>query len=111
MDLTLYHAELLQVLQIIHHLFGIETAVFDDFAVLVTGSPGYLDHKGSTVHKPSIMEVIENDEVIVLRPGEMRSCIVCRFSSTAGTASGRPAPPKPSASASAPCTAKWSRQT
>ena len=75
MDLTLYHAEISQVLQIIHHLFNIEGAVFDDSAVLVTGSKGYLERKGTAVHKPSIMEVIENDEVIVLRPGEMRSCI------------------------------------
>lgn len=80
MDLTLYHAEISQVLQIIHHLFNIEGAVFDDSAVLVTGSKGYLERKGTAVHKPSIMEVIENDEVIVLRPGEMRSCIGCRFS-------------------------------
>lgn len=67
MDLTLYHAEISQVLQIIHHLFNIEGAVFDDSAVLVTGSKGYLERKGTAVHKPSIMEVIENDEVIVLR--------------------------------------------
>lgn len=80
MDLTLYHAEISQVLQIIHHLFNIEGAVFDDSAVLVTGSKGYLERKGTAVHKPSIMEVIENGEVIVLRPGEMRSCIGCRFS-------------------------------
>lgn len=82
MDLVLYRAEISQVLQIIHHLFdfNIEGAVFDDSAVLVTGSTGYLERKGTAVHKPSIMEVIENDEVIVLRPGEMRSCIGCRFS-------------------------------
>ena len=80
MDLTLYRTEILQVLQIIHHLFSIEAAVFDDSAVLVTGSQGYLERKGTAVHKPSIMEVIENDEVIVLRPGKMRSCVGCRFS-------------------------------
>ena len=69
MDLTLYHAEISQVLQIIHHLFNIEGAVFDDSAVLVTGSKGYLERKGTAVHKPSIMEVIENDEVIAFSMG------------------------------------------
>lgn len=80
MDLTPYRTEIEQVLQTIHHLFNIEAAVFDVSATLAAGSHGYLERKGTAVHKPSIMEVIENDEVTVLRPGEMRSCIGCRFS-------------------------------
>ena len=36
MDLTLYHAEISQVLQIIHHLFNIEGAVFDDSVEMTT---------------------------------------------------------------------------
>lgn len=79
MDLKPYRTEIEQVLQTIHHLFNIEAAVFDVSATLAAGSKGYLERKGTAVHKPSIMEVIENDEVTVLRPGEMRSCIGCRF--------------------------------
>lgn len=81
MELSNYVPEITLVLQTIHHLFGIESAVFDTNAVLIAGSKKYLEIKGTTVHKPSITEVIENDEVIVLCPGKMESCVGCRFSS------------------------------
>lgn len=81
MGLSGYVSEIALVLQTIHHLFGIEAAVFDTGAVLIAGSEKYLEIKGTTVHKPSIAEVIENDEVTVLCPGKMESCIGCRFSS------------------------------
>ena len=81
MELSNYVPEITLVLQTIHHLFGIESAVFDTNAVLIAGSKKYLEIKGTTVHKPSIAEVIENDEVTALCPGKMESCVGCRFSS------------------------------
>ena len=79
MDLQSHSAELSQVLQLIQHLFGIESAVFDNSAALVVSSSKYLEKKGTIVHKPSILEVLEQDEVTVLNPGNMPSCIGCRF--------------------------------
>ena len=79
MDLQAHAAELSQVLQTIQHLFGIESAIFDNSASLVVSSSKYLEKKGTIVHKPSILEVIEKDEVTVLNPGNMPSCIGCRF--------------------------------
>lgn len=79
MDLQAYQEQLTQVLQIIQHLFGVESAVFDSSASLVVCSSKYLEKKGTMVHKPSILEVIEQDEVTVLRPGQMPSCVGCRF--------------------------------
>lgn len=81
MELSSYVPQIALVLQTIHHLFDIESAVFDTNAVLIAGSKKYLEIKGTTVHKPSIAEVIENDEVTVLCPGKMESCVGCRFSS------------------------------
>ena len=71
MDLQSHSAELSQVLQLIQHLFGIESAVFDNSAALVVSSSKYLEKKGTIVHKPSILEVLEQDEVTVLNPGNM----------------------------------------
>ena len=79
MDLQARSAELSQVLQLIQHLFGIESAIFDNSATLVVSSSKYLEKKGTIVHKPSILEVIEQDEVTVLNPGNMPSCVGCRF--------------------------------
>ena len=79
MDLQAQSAELSQLLQLIQHLFGIESAIFDNSANLVVSSSKYLEKKGTIVHKPSILEVIEQDEVTVLNPGNMPSCIGCRF--------------------------------
>lgn len=79
MDLQAYSAKLSQVLQTVQHLFGMESAIFDNSAALVVSSSKYLEKKGTMVHKPSILEVIEQDEVTVLNPGNMPSCIGCRF--------------------------------
>ncbi|QNL43383.1 sigma 54-interacting transcriptional regulator [Oscillibacter hominis] len=79
MDLQAHSTELSQVLQLIQHLFGIESAIFDNSATLVVSSSKYLKKKGTMVHKPSILEVIEQDEVTVFTPGNMPSCIGCRF--------------------------------
>lgn len=79
MDLYSHSAELSQVLQMVQHLLGVEAAIFDNSATLVVCSSKYLEKKGTIVHKPSILEVIEQDEVTVLTPGSMPSCIGCRF--------------------------------
>lgn len=79
MDLQAHSAKLSQVLQLIQHLFGIESAIFDNSATLVVSSSKYLEKKGTMVHKPSILEVIEQDEVTLFTPGTMPSCIGCRF--------------------------------
>lgn len=79
MDLQVYQPELSQVLDMIQHLFGIESAIFDSSAALVVSSSEYLKQKGTMVHKPSILEVIEQDEVTVVTPGRMPSCVGCRF--------------------------------
>lgn len=79
MDLYTHSSELTQVLQMIQHLLGVESAIFDNSATLVVSSSKYLEKKGTIVHKPSILEVIEQDEVTVLTPGGMPSCIGCRF--------------------------------
>ena len=55
MELQAYREQLAQVLQIIQHLFGVESAVFDSSASLVVCSSQYLEKKGTTVHKPSIL--------------------------------------------------------
>lgn len=81
MELFAYAREISLVLQTIHDLFGIESAVFSTDATLIVGSEKYLAIKGTAVHKPSILEVIANDEITVLRPGKMPSCVGCRFSS------------------------------
>lgn len=81
MDLLHHANHIAMVLQTIQHLFGIESAVFDTDATLIAGTERYLEIKGAAVHKPSIMEVISNDEVTVLCPGKMPSCVGCRFSS------------------------------
>jgi len=79
-DLRAHSRELLTVLQTVEHLFGIEAAIFDGSAALAVCSRKYLEKKGSAVHKPSVLEVLEKDAVSVIRPGEMPSCAGCRFS-------------------------------
>jgi len=80
MDLQEYQESLSQVLQTIQHLFDIESAIFDETACVVVSSSNYLEKKGTMVHKPSIQEVFEQDEVTVMDPGNMPSCVGCRFS-------------------------------
>lgn len=57
----------------------LEVAVFDSNCQLFFCTPVYLKKKGRTVHTPSLREVIENGSVLVNTPGEMASCIGCRF--------------------------------
>ena len=57
----------------------LEIAIFDDSSNLFFCTPTYLKKKGRVVHAPFIREVIENGSVLVNKPGEMPSCIGCRF--------------------------------
>lgn len=56
-----------------------ELAIFDNDANLFYCTPTYLKKKGRAVHVPSIQEVLDMGSVIVNKPGEMLSCIGCRF--------------------------------
>ena len=57
----------------------LEIAIFDDSSNLFFCTPTSLKKKGRVVHAPFIREVIENGSVLVNKPGEMPSCIGCRF--------------------------------
>ena len=57
----------------------LEIAIFDDSSNLFFCPPTYLKKIGRVVHAPFIREVIENGSVLVNKPGEMPSCIGCRF--------------------------------
>lgn len=57
----------------------LEVAVFDSNCQLFFCTPVYLKKKGRTVHTPFLREVIENESVLVNTPGEMASCVGCRF--------------------------------
>ena len=57
----------------------LEVAVFDSDSQLFYSTPTYVKKKGRTVHAPSLREVMENGSVLVNKPGEMASCIGCRF--------------------------------
>lgn len=75
--------QLCQPIERMIHSIGIalkvEVAVFDNEAHLVCGTPVYLKKKGRAVHAPSIQEVLHYGSVVVNAPGEMPSCIGCRF--------------------------------
>ena len=57
----------------------LEVAVFDQNSQLFYCTPTYVKKKGRAVHTPSLREVMENGSVLVNKPGEMASCIGCRF--------------------------------
>lgn len=59
--------------------FEVESAVFDANSQLVTCTDAYLKRKGSSVHAPSIEEVMLNNSILVNKPGFMKSCAGCRF--------------------------------
>lgn len=61
------------------HTLKVEVAVFGRDARLLYATPTYLKKKGNAVHAPSIHEVVGCGHVLVNKPGEMPSCIGCRF--------------------------------
>lgn len=68
-----------QLLATMSHITKVEFAVFSSTAELITCTPMYLEKKGKNVHSESIYEVINQGNVIVNKPGEMKSCLGCRF--------------------------------
>lgn len=57
----------------------LEVAIFDNNSSLFFCTPTYLKKKGRIVHAPFIQDVLANGSVLVTNPGEMPSCIGCRF--------------------------------
>lgn len=57
----------------------VEVAVFDRQCQLLVSTQDYLARKGKTVHTPSIEEVLSHGNVLVNKPGYMKSCFGCRF--------------------------------
>lgn len=57
----------------------LEVAIFENDSNLLYCTPTYLKKKGRTVHTPFIQEVLENGRILVTDPGNMPSCIGCRF--------------------------------
>lgn len=60
-------------------LTNMEYAIFDTDAELVSSTGVYLKRKGQSVHTASIEEVLSLGNVVVNKPGLMKSCIECRF--------------------------------
>ena len=67
------------IINAISNLTNLEFAIFDIKSHLVTCTKTYLKIKGSNVHSASIEEVINQGNVVVNKPGYMKSCIGCRF--------------------------------
>lgn len=61
------------------NLTNMEFAIFNTKSQLVSSTQVYLQRKGSNVHSASIDEVLEQGNVVVNKPGHMKSCIGCRF--------------------------------
>lgn len=57
----------------------LEMAIFDGSCQLFYCTPTYSKKKGRSVHTPSLQEVIANGSILINTPGEMASCIGCRF--------------------------------
>lgn len=57
----------------------LEMAIFDGSCQLFYCTPTYSKKKGRSVHTPSLQEVIANGSIFINTPGEMASCIGCRF--------------------------------
>ncbi|UFH65962.1 sigma 54-interacting transcriptional regulator [Clostridium cadaveris] len=57
----------------------LEVAIFDERGTLFYCTPTYLKKKGSTVHTKFIRDVLNNGSILVNTPGDMPSCIGCRF--------------------------------
>ncbi|BCL61490.1 ATPase AAA [Desulfomarina profundi] len=74
-----YEPELNRMTRIVSTIFDIDVAVFDLKSRLISCTDGYLKQKGKTVHAPSIEEVMAHGNVLVNKPGHMKSCIGCRF--------------------------------
>jgi len=74
-----FRSDLQNMIEGISHSLNLEAAVFDSQNHIIASTPTYLNRKGHAVHAPSIEEVIMNGNILVNKPGYMKSCIGCRF--------------------------------
>ncbi|HHT20546.1 MAG TPA: sigma 54-interacting transcriptional regulator [Tissierellia bacterium] len=74
-----HKAQIADVISTVSKIINMEIAVFDEFAQIICTTPTYRKIKGTSVHMPSIKEVFEKGNVVVTTPGQMESCIGCRF--------------------------------
>lgn len=74
-----YKDILKEIINGISNILNVECAIFDIDAKLIISTDTYLKRKGTSVHTPSIEEVITNGNVLVNKPGHMKSCFGCRF--------------------------------
>ena len=61
------------------NITNVEFAIFDTKAHLIASTLLYQEFKGKNVHSASIEEVLLQGNVVVNKPGYMKSCIGCRF--------------------------------
>lgn len=71
--------ELKNVISTMSKLTKMEYAIFDTNSKLVSSTQIYLERKGRNVHTASIVEVLNQGNVVVNKPGHMVSCFGCRF--------------------------------
>ncbi|WP_312906304.1 sigma-54 interaction domain-containing protein [Tissierella praeacuta] len=78
-DLKSLKSSLANIVSTMANLTNMEYAIFNTNAELVSSTQVYLQRKGLKVHLTSIEEVLNQGNVIVNKPGLMKSCIGCRF--------------------------------
>ncbi|WP_313755820.1 sigma 54-interacting transcriptional regulator [Tissierella sp.] len=78
-NLKILKSSLTNIVSTMANLTRMEYAVFNTNAELVSSTQVYLQRKGLKVHLASIEEVLNQGNVIVNKPGLMKSCIGCRF--------------------------------
>ncbi|WP_353094962.1 sigma 54-interacting transcriptional regulator [Tissierella praeacuta] len=78
-DLRNLKGSLTNIISTMANLTDMEYAIFNTNAELVSSTQVYLQRKGQNVHSASIEEVLNQGNVIVNKPGLMKSCIGCRF--------------------------------
>ena len=79
MNLDAIRNQLFNLLSLLSSSTSLDYAIFDTQATLIASTESYLLRKGKTVHTVSIEEVLEHGNVIVNKPGLMKSCNGCRF--------------------------------
>lgn len=79
MNLKMIKSNLYEIVSTMSTLTNMEYAIFDTDAELVSSTQIYLKRKGQSVHTASIEEVLAMGNVVVNKPGLMKSCFGCRF--------------------------------
>lgn len=79
MDLMDIQFNLVNILSAIANITGMEYAIFNADAELISSTQIYAQRKGQKVHTASLNEVLLKGNIVVNRPGLMPSCSGCRF--------------------------------